>query len=207
MASAAGGVKKNTEPCHLCRRAIHDSRNWRTLGSRTSECATTAIDGVCSELGRCRNDFELRSVCKPCFQDLEGLGKAEAKVALLRARFLDYLRPRASTGLSQSPAKQTASDSPIAITPTRPARKPAAKRTASDSPIATGGTPSARSPARKKPMLIQQRTYSSRRSLSTFLQAPSTAASLPEQSLVLLHSTTSSRPPCDQPESESQVRI
>ena len=95
-----------------------DSRNRRTLGSRTSECATTAIDGVCSELGRCRNDFELRSVCKPCFQDLEGLGKAEAKVALLRARFLDYLRPRASTGLSQSPAKRTAGDSPIAVTPT-----------------------------------------------------------------------------------------
>ena len=103
---------------------MHDSRNWRTLGSRTSECATTAIDGVCSELGRCRNDFELRSVCKPCFQDLEGLGKAEAKVALLRARFLGYLRPRASTGLSPSPAKRMASDSPIAVTPTRPARKP-----------------------------------------------------------------------------------
>lgn len=107
--TAAGGQKKNTEPCHLCRRPINDSRNRRTLGSRTSECATTAIDRVCSELGRCRNDFELRSVCKPCFQDLEGLGKAEAKIALLRARFLGYLRPRASIGLSPSPAKRTAS--------------------------------------------------------------------------------------------------
>lgn len=201
--TAAGGQKKNTEPCHLCRRPINDSRNRRTLGSRTSECATTAIDSVCSELGRCRNDFELRSVCKPCFQDLEGLGKAEAKIALLRARFLGYLRPRASIGLSPSPAKRTAS---IAVTPTRPGRKPA-KRTASDSPIATGGTPSARSPARKRPLLIQQRTYSSRRSLSAFLQAPSTAASLPEHPLVLLHSTTGSCPPCDQPEPESQVKI
>ena len=205
MASAAGGVKKNTEPCHLCRRAIHDSRNRRMLGSRTSECATTAIDGVCSELGRCRNDFERQ--CASHVSRTLRVGKAEAKVALLRARFLDYLRPRASTGLSQSPANRTASDSPIAVTPTRPTRKPAAKRTASDSPIATGGTPSARSPARKKPLLIQQRTYSSRRVLNTFLQAPSTAASLPEQSLVLLHNTTSSRPPCDQPELESQVRI
>ena len=85
--TVAGGQKKNTEPCHLCRRPINDSRNRRTLGSRMSECATTAIDGVCSELGRCRNDFELWSVCKPCFQDLEGLGKAEAKVVQLRGTF------------------------------------------------------------------------------------------------------------------------
>ena len=57
-------------------------------------------------------------MCKPCFQDLEGLGKAEVKVALLRARFLGYLRLRTAIDLSPSPAKRTASEFHIMVTPT-----------------------------------------------------------------------------------------
>ena len=144
------GRQQREGPCNVCKRPIVDSRYRRSLGTRTSECATAALEGVICELGLSGISLP-RCVCRQCFLDLENLRKAESKVALLKARFRGYLRTNVTSSSSQSPTAH-----PHALpdpTQSTPVRRSAMKRTAHDSPLTTA-TPSSRPPARKRPVVI-----------------------------------------------------
>ena len=130
MATAA--PRQLSVSCHLCRCEVTDSKYLRKLGTRTSECATAALDGLCQELDCRRMQLVQGPVCRSCFQDLfnEKLRKAQTTVALLKARFLGCLRSRVTSTLSPKDStsrKRSASDSPL-ISSTPRSRPPAQKR-------------------------------------------------------------------------------
>ena len=117
--------------CHLCRCEVTDSEY---LPQRISECANTALDGLCQELDHCRMQLVQGPVCRSCFQDLEKLNKAQTTMALLKVRFVGCLRTWiTSTLLSKNSTSR--------------------KKCASDSPL-TSSTPWSRSPAQKKLVVV-----------------------------------------------------
>ena len=131
--------------CHLCRCEVTDSKYLRKVGTRTSECATAALDGLCQELNCRRLQLVQGPVCRSCFQDLEKLRKAQTTVALLKARFVGCLRTRITSTLS-------------------PKDSTSRKRSASDSPL-TSSTPRSRPPAQKRPVVVRT-AAGARRSLA-----------------------------------------
>ena len=133
MATAA--PRQLSVSCHLCRCEVTDSKYLRKLGTRTSECATAALDGLCQELDCRRMQLVQGPVCRSCFQDLEKLRKAQTTVALLKARFLGCLRSRVTSTLS-------------------PKDSTSRKRSASDSPLISS-TPRSRPPAQKRPVVVR----------------------------------------------------
>ena len=133
MATAA--PRQLSVSCHLCRCEVTDSKYLRKLGTRTSECATAALDGLCQELDCRRMQLVQGPVCRSCFQDLEKLRKAQTTVALLKARFVGCLRARITSTLS-------------------PKDSTSRKRSASDS-LLTSSTPRSRPPAQKRPVVYR----------------------------------------------------
>jgi len=136
--------------CHICRCEVLDSKNQRKLGTRSSECATAALDGLCQALAHPRTQLVQGPVCRRCFQDLEKLRKAQTTVDLLKARFMGYLRTRVTSAVSF--------DSETRTTQGR-------KRSAS-SPLASS-TPRSRPPTRKRPVVVRARTESEARIVSS----------------------------------------
>ena len=93
---------------HICRCEVADSRNQRKLGTRTSKCATAALDGLCQEIAHPRTQLVQGSVSR-CFQDLEKLCKVQTTMDLLKVCFMGYLRTRVTSAVSSASETSTTS--------------------------------------------------------------------------------------------------